>query len=331
MTSLWPAAYDCDRYMMAPIRPGDELDHYRLDQLIARSAMASIFRATDTRTGTQVAIKVPLPEAECDLAFYERFEREAQIGQELDHPGIIKVARPEAPSRLYLAMEWVEGRTLRELLAEAGKLGTQRSLRIAYAVCETLEYLHSHGVVHRDLKPENIMVIEGDRIKLIDFGIAAKAGSRRLTFGKLSNIMGTPEYIAPEQVKGKRGDARSDIYALGVILFEMLTGTTPFSGPNPLAVMNSRLKSDPMRLREADPGLSPELEAILITALERDPRNRYAGAGELASDLQNPNRVQVRRSVVPIAPVPRPLLFYSTLAAIPVSIFLLLLYVANHQ
>ena len=232
---------------------------------------------------------------------------------------------------MYLVLEWVDGRPLREILAEEGKLDPERAIHIACSVCEALDYLHANGVVHRDLKPENIMVGLGDRIKLIDFGIARKAGARRLTFGKLSNIMGTAEYMAPEQVKGKRGDARSDLYALGVILFEMLTGSTPFPGPNPLAVMNSRLKSNPVRLCDANPALSSEFELILIRTLERNPRNRYGSACELASELKHPSRVSARSPRAAIAPVPRPVLFYSALAAIPVSIFLLLLYVASHQ
>ena len=316
---------------MTPVHPGDELDHYRLERLVARSGMASIFRATDMRTGAQVALKIPHPEAECDVAFYERFQREGQIGRESDHPGVIKVKESENSRRVYLVLEWVDGRPLREILAEEGKLDPERAIHIACSVCEALDYLHANGVVHRDLKPENIMVGLGDRIKLIDFGIARKAGARRLTFGKLSNIMGTAEYIAPEQVKGKRGDARSDLFALGVILFEMLTGSTPFPGPNPLAVMNSRLKSNPVRLRDANPALSSELEAILIRTLERNPRNRYGSARELASELEHPSRVSARSPRAAIAPVPRPVLFYSALAAIPVSIFLLLLYVASHQ
>lgn len=317
---------------MTPVHPGDELDHYRLERLVARSGMASIFCATDMRTGAQVALKIPHPEAECDVAFYERFQREGQIGRESDHPGVIKVKESDNSTRVvYLVLEWVDGRPLREILAEEGKLDPERAIRIACSVCEALDYLHANGVVHRDLKPENIMVGPGDRIKLIDFGIARKAGARRLTFGKLSNIMGTAEYIAPEQVKGKRGDARSDLYALGVILFEMLTGGTPFSGPNPLAVMNSRLKSDPVRLRDANPALSSELEAILIRTLERNPQNRYGSARELAWELEHPGRVSARSPRAAIAPVPRPVLFYSALAAIPVSIFLLLLYVASHQ
>ena len=231
---------------MTPLYPGDRLDHYRLEELAARSGMASIFRATDLRTGIQVAIKVPHPEAECDVAFFDRFSREAQIGQEMAHPSLLKVMTSDDRSRVYMVMEWADGRLLREILAEERKLPAERAVAIARALCDALDYIHARGVVHRDLKPENIMVGADDRIKLIDFGIASKAGARRLTFGRLSNIMGTAEYISPEQVRGKRGDARSDLYALGVMLYEMLTGRTPFRGPNPFAVMNARLKSDPI-------------------------------------------------------------------------------------
>jgi len=315
---------------MTPLNPGEQLDHYLLEQLVARSGMASIFRAIDQRNGVQVAIKVPHPEAECDLVFYERFQREAQIGQEMNHPGVLEVLAYENRTRVYMVMEWVEGRLLREILAAEGKLEPARAVRIARAICHSLQYIHERGVVHRDLKPENIMVGAGDRITLIDFGIAAKAGARRLTFGKLSNIMGTAEYISPEQVRGKRGDARSDIYALGIMLYEMLTGTTPFRGPNPLAVMNARLKGDPAPLRESEPGLSPQLEEISSRALQRDPKMRYASAREFAHDLEDPARVRVGARLES-RPKPKRVLVYSVLAAIPATIFALLLYIAGHQ
>ncbi|HTU03752.1 MAG TPA: serine/threonine-protein kinase, partial [Candidatus Sulfotelmatobacter sp.] len=315
---------------MTPLHPGDQLDHYRLEELAARSGMASIFRATDLRSGAQVAVKVPHPEAECDVVFYERFQREAQIGQEMDHPAVMKVLASENQARVYMVMEWVEGRLLREILAEQGPLPPERALSIAFSVCDALDHIHGRGVIHRDLKPENIMVTAGDQIKLIDFGIARKEGARRLTFGKLSYVMGTAEYISPEQVRGKRGDARCDIYALGVMLYEMLTGTTPFRGANPLAVMNARLHGDPVPPRSLKPDLSPQLEEILLLALERDPRNRYAAARDLAGDLRRPG--WVRRAARPAPqPLPKRVLFYSTLAAIPATILALLLYVARHQ
>jgi serine/threonine protein kinase len=321
---------------MTPLRPGDQLDHYRLESVAARSGMASIFRATDLNTGRVVAIKVPHPEMESDPIFFERFQREEEIGKKLDHPGVMKVFSDDDRSRLYMVMEWVEGRLLRHILAEQGKLPVERAVRIALAIADALDYIHRHGVVHRDLKPENIMVGPDDRIKLIDFGIAGNAGSRRITFAKLSQVMGSPDYISPEQVRGKRGDARSDVYALGIILYEMLTGKVPFQGPNPFAIMNDRLLNHPIPPRELNPEISPQLQEIIYRALERDPKNRYASARELANDLEHPELVGVserpelrdwkrRRSAWP-----RRLLFYVVLALIPVVIFALLLYVARH-
>jgi eukaryotic-like serine/threonine-protein kinase len=294
--------------------------------------MASIFRATDTRSGTPVAIKVPHPEMEADPVFFDRFHREQDIGKALDHPGVMKVYAVEDPSQLYMVMEWVEGRLLRKILDEQKKLPAERAVRIALGICEALSYIHSHGVVHRDLKPENIMVDAEDHIKLIDFGIAGQTGARRLTFAKLSQVMGTPEYISPEQVKGKRGDARSDIYALGVMLYEMLTGKAPFEGPNPFAIMNDRLLNNPVPPREVDPSISPELQEIIYRAIERDPKNRYANAHEMALDLQHPEKVGVserpelhdwkRRRT----PWLRRVLFYIMLIMIPVVVFGLMLF-----
>jgi serine/threonine protein kinase len=320
---------------MAFIHSGDQLDHYRVESLAARSGMASIFRATDLRTGQQVAIKIPHPEMESDPVFFERFHREQEIGQRLDHPGVMKVFAEDGRSQLYMVMEWVEGRRLRQILNDEKKLSPERAVRIALNICDALGYIHSNGVVHRDLKPENIMVDAEDRIKLIDFGIAANVSSRRITFTKLSQTMGTPDYISPEQVKGKRGDARSDLYALGVMLYEMLTGRVPFIGPNAFIIMNDRLLNNPMPPREIDPAISPQLQEIIYRALERDPSKRYASAKEFAWDLQHPDQVGVaerpelrdwkrRRS-----PWPRRILFYVMLALIPVIIFGLLLWVAR--
>jgi len=321
---------------MTPLHPGDQLDHYRIEALVARSGMASIYRATDLRDNRQVAIKIPHPEMESDPVFFERFQREQEIGAKLDHPGVMKVFSDEDRSQVYMVMEWVDGRLLRQIMNEQRKFPIERAVRIALAICDALDYIHSKGVVHRDLKPENIMVDAQDHIKLIDFGIAANVGSRRITFTKLSNTMGTPDYISPEQVRGKRGDARSDLYALGVMLYEMLTGKVPFTGPNAFVIMNDRLLNNPVPPREIDPAISPQLQEIIYRALEREPRNRYASAREFARDLQHPEQVGVserpelhdwKRRRTPWA---RRILFYLLLALIPIVIFGLLLLLARH-
>src|ERR1700735_3747257 len=297
--------------------------------------MASIFRGTDLRTGRTVAIKIPHPEMESDPVLFDRFRREEDIGKALDHPGVMKVYTDKDRSQIYMAMEWVDGKLLRQIQGPERKLPPERAVKIALGIADALAYIHSRGVVHRDLKPENIMVGPEDRIKLIDFGIAGQEGARRLTFAKLSQVMGTPEYISPEQVKGKRGDGRSDIYALGVMLYEMLTGRAPFQGPNPFAIMNDRLLNNPTPPREIDPSISPQLQEIIYRALERDPKNRYPNAHEMAWDLQHQAEVGVaertelhdwkkRRT-----PWVRQVLFYAMLALIPVIIFGLLLYFAK--
>jgi serine/threonine-protein kinase len=232
-------------------------------------------------------------------------------------------------------MEWVEGRLLRQVLNEQ-KIPMERAVRISLRILDALDYIHRHGVVHRDLKPENIMIDAEDRIKLIDFGIAASAGARRLTFTKLSQTLGTPDYISPEQVKGKRGDARSDLYAMGVMLYEMLTGKVPFTGPNAFVIMNDRLLNNPVPPREIDPQITTQLQEIIYRALERDPRNRYPNAREFAWDLEHQDQVsftertELRDWRKRRSPWPRRILFYVMLALIPVVIFGLLLYVARH-
>jgi eukaryotic-like serine/threonine-protein kinase len=322
---------------MNPLHPGDQLDHYRIDSLVARSGMASIFRGTNLDNGRQVAIKVPHPEVESDPALFDRFHREEEIGKTLDHPGVMKVFVDEDRSRVYMVMEWVEGRLLRKILDEQHKLPSDRAVHLTRRILDALGYIHSRGVAHRDLKPENIMVDDNDAIKIIDFGIATTARSRRLTFAKLSQTMGTPDYISPEQVKGKRGDARSDLYALGVMLYEMLTGKVPFSGDNPFLIMNDRLLNSPIPPREIDPSISPQLQEIIYRALERDPAKRYAKADEFARDLEHPeqvgvsDRAELRDWKTRRAPGHKRALIYVALALIPVAIFVLLLYVARHS
>jgi serine/threonine-protein kinase len=320
---------------MTTLERGDRLDHYRIDSLVAESGMAWIYKATDVQSGAVVAIKIPYMECESDPLFFSRFKREEAIGQKLDHPGVMKVYQDDDRSRVYMVMEWVEGQLLRQILAAGSKLSPERATRITLGICDALGYIHGQGVVHRDLKPENVMVDSEDRVKLIDFGIAGSLRERRLTYGRFTKAMGTPDYVSPEQIQSRRSDARSDLYALGVMFYEMLTGEMPFQGPNPIAVMNDRLLNNPIPPREVDPDISLQLQEIIYRALERDPAARYPSALEFARDLRNPQQVQiVERTALRDwkerrTGRPKRILAYVMLAMIPIAIFVLLLVVAK--
>jgi serine/threonine-protein kinase len=318
-----------------PLAAGETLDHYRLEAEVARGGMSTLFRATDVRNGRRVAVKIPHPEMEADPVLIERFRREEEIGQELNHPGIVKTYDGEERSRRYMVIEWVEGKLLRSIMNEERPLPIDRALKLTLAICDALDTMHKHGVVHRDLKPENIMVDEHDQIKIIDFGIAMKEDARRITHASVTPALGTPDYISPEQVKGQRGDQRSDVYALGAMLYEMLTGQPPFVGPSPLAVINERLLIDPKPARELNPEISPEVEEILFRALERDPRHRYSTAAEMAWELEHPELVgagdRERRPSLHrrIFPNTQKMVLYLGLALVPLVLFVVMLLMAK--
>lgn len=274
------------------LEAGDTIDSYRIQALVSRSRAASVYRAVDLRDGRMVALKVPDADMETDPILLERFRRAAEIGEKLRHPGVMSVFSEVERSRVYMVMEWCEGKPLRERM-NAGPIPVEHAIHIATAVLDALQYLHDNGVVHRALTPENIMVDEQNKIKLIDFEWASDANSRRLTYTNLTDDLGSVDYIAPEQVSGKRGDSRSDIYAMGVILYEMLTGKLPFRGSSPLEKMKARLSSPPEPPCVAMPVLSLQLQEVLYRALEKDPRNRYATARDFARDLQHLDRVGV--------------------------------------
>jgi eukaryotic-like serine/threonine-protein kinase len=315
---------------MREILVGDRLDQYEITELLARSGMAAVYRARDTETGEGVALKVPHMAFESDLVFNERFRREEELGQKLDHPSIIKFLRPRDKSRMYIAMELVEGTSLRALLQPQKPLGTERALDIARQLCEALVYLHGRRVVHRDLKPENVLVLPDGRVKLLDFGIALDESARRLTWFGLSSTVGTPDYMAPEQVGGRRGDARTDVYSLGTMLYEMLTGHLPYSSATAAGIVRAKTHEPPQPPTRYVPNLDPHLEEILLHALEPSPRDRYPTAAALLEDLRDPSRVvpgaravsPARRGLARL-PVPKGLLTGLVVAAILSGLVLL--------
>jgi len=273
---------------------GQALDgRFELTDLIAKSGMASLFKANDRVTGAEVAIKVPLLQIESDPAGFDRFRREEEIGLQLDHPYILKIIPVERRSRPYLVTEYLRGQTLSELLKNVRPLPEPDAVKIASRICDALDYMHRRGVVHRDLKPQNIMLCNDGSIRIMDFGIARAQSSRRLTFVGFTPAMGTPDYMAPEQVKGSRGDARTDIYSLGAILYEMATGEPPFGGDSAYVIMNARVTGDPVAPRKANPKLTPVLEEIILHAMERDPKRRYASAAEMQAELDDYEKVEL--------------------------------------
>ena len=321
-----------DPLMRTHVNSGDKLDHYLVEEVVARSGSVSVFRGIDLDTNRPVAIKVPHPDMESDPTFSNRFRREEEICKSMDHPGIMKVLAEDGRNQTYMVMEWFDGVTLRRLLDGARKLPSDRAVRIALSICEALDYIQNHGVVHRDLKPENVMIDAGDHIKLIGFGLAAQVGARRITFTSLSQLVGTSEYVSPEELKGKRGDARSDIYSLGVMLYEMLAGQTPFPGVDPF----ERELKHPIPPRELEPSISPQLQEVTYRALEREAKNRYANARDFARDLEHLDRVgvadrsELRSWKKQRTARLRKVLTYVAVALVPVVVFTLLLYFARH-
>ncbi len=321
------------------VKEGDVLDErFLIEQVLSRSGMASIFRAKDLRNGEQVAVKVPFVQREMNAAFFTRFEREEEIGRTLKHPYILRFIQCEGTkSRPYIVTEYLSGCTLSDTLSRVRPLPIPDALRIASQICDALAHMHGRKIIHRDLKPQNIMVCDDGNARIIDFGIAKAGELRQLTFAGFSPTMGTPDYMAPEQVKGRRGDERTDIYSLGAMLYEMVTGSAPFEGQNPFLIMNARLTGDPTAPRKLNAAITPQLEETILHAMARDPDARFQSVQQMKAELDDPASVKVTGRAKDLKePKPwetrwRGSRLVITSALVPILIFLFFLWLSRHN
>jgi eukaryotic-like serine/threonine-protein kinase len=268
---------------------GDQLDRYQIREHIAQGGMADIYRAFDLVNRRDIVVKVPDQMMIGDPAQYERFQRELEVLNTLHHPAILRGLGSGQYNRIpYLVTELVEGQSMRSLIEKSAPLPPDEAVALIRKVAEGMAYCHANDVIHRDLKPENILITAEGQPVIMDFGLALTKGSRRVTYANLSATAGTPDYMAPEQVEGQRGDARTDVYAVGTMLFELLTGKPPFSGDNNLAVMAMHLNGTAPRLDKLQPSVSPQLAAIVARCLQRQPDDRYADMRALIEALDHP-------------------------------------------
>lgn len=260
-------------------------NRYRLTEQIGIGGMAIVYRAVDLRTGHNVAVKVLRPEYNEDSEFISRFQREAEAASKMTHHNIVNLldVGMDGENR-YLVMEYVQGKTLKTVIQERGKLSPALAGQIAIRILSALEHAHRNGIVHRDIKPQNILVHADGHIKVADFGIARIANSSTLTKG--DNVMGSVHYFSPEQAKGEGASATSDLYSTGVVLYEMLTGRVPYDGDNPVAVAMQHLHATPVPIQNLAPDVPPALVRVCMKAMEKNPAMRYQTARDMAADIR---------------------------------------------
>ena len=270
---------------------------YEITSVIGEGGMAKVFLGTDRVLGRTVAVKVLSPQFAEDEAFVSRFRREAQAAAALSHPNVVSVFDTGSTGNVhYIVMEHVEGRTLRDVIREGGKVLPQRAIEITETVARALAAAHAKGLVHRDVKPGNIMVTREGEVKVMDFGIARATSANTVT--QTAAVLGTASYLSPEQAQGEPVDARSDLYSLGVVLYEMLTGRAPFEGDSAVSVAYKHVAEDPVPPRRHNADVPESLEAIVLKSMAKNPDNRYQSANELADDLHR------ARQGLPVAATP---------------------------
>src|SRR5215470_5649454 len=264
---------------------------YQVGDLLGYGGMAEVHRGRDLRLGRDVAIKMLRTDLARDRTFQERFRREAQNAASLNHPAIVAVydtgeeRAPTGETIPFIFMEFVNGRTLKEVLTAEGRLMPRRALEITADICAALEFSHRHSIIHRDIKPGNVMLTQTGQVKVMDFGIARALASGATTMTQTSAVIGTAQYLSPEQARGEAVDARSDVYATGCVVFELLTGHPPFVGDNPVSVAYQHVREDPKPPSDSNRDVTPDVDAIVLKALAKNPLNRYQSAAEMRADL----------------------------------------------
>jgi len=264
---------------------------YELDGVVGRGGMAEVYRARDIRLDRIVAIKTLRTDLARDQIFQARFRREAQSAASLNHPSIVAVydTGEDMTSGVpvpYIVMEYVDGRTVRDLLQEGHRLLPERSLEIIDGVLRALDYSHQAGIVHRDIKPGNVMVTRNGDIKVMDFGIARAMSDAQATMTQTAQVIGTAQYLSPEQARGERVDSRSDLYSTGCLLYELLTGRPPFTGDSPVAIAYQHVRENPVPPSRVDPDVPPWADGIVLKAMAKSPADRYQTAADMRADLQ---------------------------------------------
>ncbi|HVT21325.1 MAG TPA: Stk1 family PASTA domain-containing Ser/Thr kinase [Mycobacteriales bacterium] len=266
-------------------------DRYEVGEIIGHGGMADVHRGRDVRLGRDVAIKLLRKDLARDPTFQARFRREAQSAASLNSPAIVAVydtgaGTIDGVTTPYIVMEYVEGRTLRDILAAEGRLLPRRALEITAAICAALEQAHAAGIVHRDIKPGNVMITPTGEVKVMDFGIARALTSSTATMTQTAAVVGTAHYLSPEQARGEHVDARSDVYSTGCLLYELLTGAPPFTGESAVAVAYQHVREDPLPPSQVEPEVPATCDAIVLTAMAKNPVNRYPSAAEMRADLE---------------------------------------------
>jgi len=277
-------------------QPGQRIDHYEIIRLLGKGGTSRVYLARDQRVLQEVVLKFPLDDIIGGAAIFARYQREAEIGWRLDHPHIQRhLNRGEERSTEYLVLEYLRGQTLRAVMKKQAPalLPAGEVLHILLQVCDALAYAHEHGVIHRDIKPENIMLLENGDIKVCDFGIALLVGERRVRWRSFSSPVGTPDYMAPELLWGEPGSVQSDIYAVGVVLYELLCGRTPFEEHDGFELVTRHISHDPPAILEYNPTIAPTLATVVMRAIRRDPGRRYASMPGLLHDLDHLDEVTV--------------------------------------